>query len=67
MDILHWCLLLACRNDLELCPCWITTGMKKLAEALSMFDRGIVTYLCPQLLSLFDHQSYGSPTCEAPD
>ena len=67
MDILRRCLLLASQNDLELRPCWIPTGMNKLADALSRFDRGIITNLSPQLLPLFDHQSHGSPTCEARD
>ena len=67
MDVLHRCLLLASKNDLELSPHWIPTGDNILADALSRFDRGRIANIAPQLLTLFGPQKPGFLMLEAQD
>ena len=67
MDVLHRCLLLTSKHDIDFHPRWIPTEKNKLADAFSRFDRTMVTNLAPQLSSPFDHQLHGFQMSEIRD
>ena len=67
MDVLHRCLLLASKNDIEFHPCRIPTEENILAEALSPFNREAVANLAQQRSPLFAQRLQGILTSETQD